>query len=47
MKDANGNLVEGFKQVRQIMPDFYKNLLGQQYNNKKAIDLKVINKGPH
>ena len=46
IKDEQGNEVEGFEQVGQVMLDFYKGLLGGQGHSRYPIYLEVIEQGP-
>ena len=46
IRDAIQLLVKGFDQVRHIMLEFYKVLLGKQQRTRKEINLQVIQQGP-
>ena len=44
--DVEGNLVEGFEKVEQVMVQFYGSLLGKQHNSRTKIDLQVMEQRP-
>ena len=46
IKDAQGNQVEGFDQVGQLIFDCYKQLLGKQSQSRSSIKGNVIEQGP-
>ena len=46
IQDENGKSMEGFNRVKQVMHDFYKNLLGRHHCTRKGINMQVIQLGP-
>ncbi|KAJ8436136.1 hypothetical protein Cgig2_033631 [Carnegiea gigantea] len=46
IKDANGDLVEGFDQVSSTLQTFYKVLLREQNTIRKQINMEVAHHGP-
>ncbi|KAJ8420694.1 hypothetical protein Cgig2_021608 [Carnegiea gigantea] len=46
IKDADGNLIEGFDQVSSTMQTFHKSLLGEQNTTRKKIDMEVAHHRP-
>lgn len=46
IKDSNGDPVEGFDQVGEMMVKFYKSLLGTRVNHRTPLRKEVLEAGP-